>query len=99
MAKTIRLFCCAGMSTSMLVQKMQTEAKKQGKDYDIAAYSLTEVDKEAPAADVILIGPQVRYALKDVKSKFPEIPIEVIDMRMYGMMDAKGTLSLAEKYL
>ena len=40
MAKKITLFCSAGMSTSLLVNKMREAAKKNGKDYDINAYSL-----------------------------------------------------------
>jgi PTS system cellobiose-specific IIB component len=42
MAKTITLFCSAGMSTSLLVNKMKEEAQKKGAEYDIAAYSLTK---------------------------------------------------------
>ena len=38
--KKIVLFCAAGMSTSLLVNKMKQAAAKAGKDYDIAAYSL-----------------------------------------------------------
>ncbi|ADQ61167.1 Hypothetical protein LDBND_1130 [Lactobacillus delbrueckii subsp. bulgaricus ND02] len=33
--KTIMLNCAAGMSTSLLVKKMQEAAKAQGKDYEI----------------------------------------------------------------
>jgi len=97
--KKITLFCSAGMSTSLLVNKMREEAKKQGKDYDINAYSLNEADVEAPKADVILIGPQVRFALADLKNRFPDKPIDSIDMRVYGMMDGKGALATAEKIM
>ena len=31
----IRLFCAAGMSTSLLVKKMEEAAKEKGKDADI----------------------------------------------------------------
>ena len=30
----IRLFCAAGMSTSLLVKKMEEAAKEKGKDYE-----------------------------------------------------------------
>ncbi|MEQ4551915.1 toxic anion resistance protein, partial [Weissella sp. GP1] len=33
--KTIMLACAAGMSTSMLVKRMQDAAKAEGKDYEI----------------------------------------------------------------
>ena len=93
---TIRLFCAAGMSTSLLVNKMKEAARAQGKDYDIAAYSLGEFDREYKDADVILLGPQVRYALGRLQASHPEKVIVDIPMRMYGLMDGKGTLARAE---
>lgn len=97
--KKIVLFCAAGMSTSLLVNKMRQAAAKAGKDYDIAAYSLNEEEKHAPDADVILLGPQVRYALSKLQAKYPGKPIEGIDMRMYGMMDGEGTVAFARKLM
>lgn len=57
----ILLCCAAGMSTSMVVRKMQEEAKKQGKDYKIKAVDSELVKLEIKNADVVLIGPQVKY--------------------------------------
>lgn len=97
--KKITLFCMAGMSTSMLVQRMQQEAAKQGKDYEINAYALTKVEQYGPGSDVILVGPQVRFAVQQVKDKCPGVPVSPIDMRMYGTMDAKSVLDVAEKLM
>ena len=44
--KIIMLACSAGMSTSMLVQKMQEAAKENGKDYEIFARSVAEIDHQ-----------------------------------------------------
>ena len=41
----IRLFCAAGMSTSLLVKKMEEAAKEKGKDVDIVAYPFTEMER------------------------------------------------------
>jgi len=99
MAKKITLFCSAGMSTSLLVNKMKEEAQKKGADYEIAAYSLNEVDVYGPQADVILVGPQVRFALNKLRTQFPNTPIDAIDMRSYGLMDGKAAIALAEKLM
>ncbi|MBE6128902.1 MAG: PTS sugar transporter subunit IIB [Erysipelotrichaceae bacterium] len=99
MSKKITLFCSAGMSTSLLVNKMKEEAQKKGADYEIAAYSLNEVDLYGPQADVILVGPQVRFALEKLKKQFPDKPIDAIDMRSYGLMDGKAAIALAEKLM
>ena len=87
------------MSTSLLVNKMRQEAQKRGADYDINAYSLNEVPKYGPDADVVLLGPQVRFALDKVKSELPGKKVDSIDMRSYGLMDGKAVLDLAEKIL
>ena len=95
--KKIVLMCAAGMSTSLLVSRMKQVAMEQGKEYDIAAYTVSDAEKYVPDADVVLIGPQVRFSLPGLKQRFPDKKIDTIDMRMYGMMDGKGVLAVAEK--
>lgn len=50
--KNILLVCNAGMSTSMLVQKMQAAAKEQGIEATIQAKSVTDAANEIDKADV-----------------------------------------------
>ncbi|QFG01094.1 PTS sugar transporter subunit IIB [Psychrobacillus glaciei] len=97
--KNIMLVCVAGMSTSLLVAKMQKVAKEQNIETDIFAISESEVDKiiQNKHVDVLLLGPQVRY-LKgafEVKYKEKNIPIEVINMTDYGMMNGANVLKQA----
>ena len=56
--KTIMLICSAGMSTSLLVTKMQKAAEEIGLDYKIFATSATEADSkiENDIIDVIWIS-------------------------------------------
>ena len=97
--KKIVLFCAGGMSTGILVNNMKKAAAAAGKEYDINAYGLAEVDNYGPDADVILVGPQVRYALDNLKAKFPNKPIETIDVRTYGMMKGDVVLNTAMKLM
>ena len=96
--KKIRLVCCAGMSTSMIVRKMEEEIRKQDLDVEVSATSVNAALDEATAgkfdADVVLVGPQMRFALKNIQEKVGDIPVKDIDMRMYGLMDAKGILQM-----
>ncbi|BDR60131.1 PTS sugar transporter subunit IIB [Lactobacillus xylocopicola] len=106
MAKqTIMLNCSAGMSTSLLVTKMQQAAEEQGIDAKIFAVPAAEADNhiEQDDLDCVLLGPQVRYMENDFKNKVKgrgkdgkDIPLSVIDMRAYGMMDGKKVLQQAE---
>ncbi len=97
--KRITLFCAGGMSTSLLVTKMKEAAAAMGKEYDINAYGLSSADKEGPTSDIILLGPQVRYAEASLRKKFPGKKIQSMDMRYYGTMNGKAILQSAEKLL
>lgn len=90
--RKIVLLCAAGMSTSALVRKMQDAAKADGYDCDISAHSVSEA-KNYSDADMILLGPQVRYRLAEVQRLLPDNKVEVIDMKDYGMMNGKGVLA------
>ena len=99
--KTIMLACAAGMSTSMLVKRMQEAAKAEGKDYEIFAKSTSDIDAELASdhkPDVLLLGPQVGYLKNDVKKKTDEagIPMDVINIMDYGMMKGDKVLAAAE---
>ena len=96
--KTIMLCCAAGMSTSLLVSKMQASAKEQGLDYEIFATAADADQKLATnKIDVVLLGPQVRYLEADFKNKLEgtNIPLAVIDMTAYGMMNGPKVLQQA----
>ncbi|HGJ2641662.1 TPA: PTS sugar transporter subunit IIB [Streptococcus pneumoniae] len=93
--KQILLVCNAGMSTSMLVKKMQQSATERGIEISIQAKSMTEAKKNIHEADVILIGPQIRYELLAVKEIAGNIPVDTIDMRDYGMMSGAKVLEQA----
>lgn len=93
--KNIVLLCAAGMSTSLLVTKMRAVAKGEAFECEINAYSVAEAEKVGKTADVILLGPQVRFELERVK-KVVSCPVEAIEMRSYGMMDGAKVLQQAK---
>ncbi|MCJ1779262.1 PTS sugar transporter subunit IIB [Mammaliicoccus sciuri] len=98
--KKILLVCSAGMSTSMLVKKMQDTAIKEGKDYEVEALALSEAETKVDEVDVILLGPQVRFQKAQVeKVANGKVPVDVIDMQQYGMMDGEGVLKHAESLM
>lgn len=89
--KHIYLFCAAGMSTSMMVAKMQAAAKELNFECEITAYPVAEVAERAKDADIVLLGPQIRFQLEKVKAQCT-CPVEAIDMRHYGMMDGMSVM-------
>ena len=85
--KKIVLLCAAGMSTSMLVKKMEQAAADLSFECLIHAYPIAEASNAGKEADIILLGPQVRFNMAKVKEQCPHCPVEAIDMAAYGMMD------------
>lgn len=87
----IMLVCNAGMSTSLLVQKMQNEAWTRGLDVEIEARPMAEAMEALDTADVLLLGPQIGYARSDFE-KATDKPVDVIAMVDYGRMNAPKIL-------
>lgn len=97
--RKIVLFCAAGMSTSLLVTKMKEAAVSMDYEVEINAYPLSEASEKGVDADIILLGPQVRFDLKKVQAMFPEKKVEAIEMRAYGMMDGKAVITRVQQVL
>ena len=96
----ILLICTAGMSTSMLVKKMEAAALERGITANIWAVGDALAKDNVGKADVILLGPQVRYLLQKTKDLVnDEKPVECIDMRDYGAMNGNNVLTTAMKLL
>ena len=99
MKKTIMLVCAAGMSTSLMVNRMKKAAEIKGIEADIFAIPAGEADSylSEKKVDVVLLGPQVRF----MKSQFEEkvaplgIALDVIQMVDYGMMNGEKVLEQA----
>lgn len=95
----IMLACCAGMSTSLVVSKMEEAVKAQGKTgYRIWAVEKSEIEDELGNFDVLLLGPQIRHLLHKVeKTVDGRAPIAVIDSVAYGRCDGAAVLKQAEE--
>lgn len=97
--KNIILICVAGMSTSLLVARMRDEAAKTHYECEINAYPVANAPEVIKNADIVLLGPQVKYMLNKLKKEYPDNIIEAIQMQVYGMMDGKGALAQARKLM
>jgi PTS system cellobiose-specific IIB component len=97
--RKIVLLCNAGMSTSALVTKMRQAAEKISYECEINAYAAGEALKVTNGADIVLLGPQVKYLLNKVKEEVKPIPVEVIDMMAYGMMDGGKVINRVKEAL
>lgn len=90
----VMFVCAAGMSTSLLVEKVNKAAKAKGIEANVYALGEAEARKDLTQADVLLLGPQVKYlessfrkAIGDANTK-----LGVVDMKSYGRMDGEKVL-------
>lgn len=99
--KRILLVCSAGMSTSLLVNKMKSAAKEKGIDAEIWSVSTNALDENISKADVVLIGPQIRFMLQKVKEKGAKynVPVDAIDPTDYGRCNGSNVLEKAIKMI
>jgi len=97
--RKIILLCQAGMSTGMLVNKIREAAKNENYHCEIAAFAVSSATEYASDADIILLGPQVRFHRKTVEHACPGIPIMDIDMQAYGTMNGKKVLDALREQL
>lgn len=93
----IILACASGMSTSLVAKKMEEAAKERNIDCKIWAVSQDRAAEEMKDADVILIGPQMRFLKKKLEVTANElgVAIDVIKPLDYGRCDGNAILSAA----
>lgn len=87
----ILLACSSGMSTSLLVTKMEAYAESIGDEAKIWAVGQNQAKKDMAEADVVLIGPQMSFLKKELQKEAEQynINVDVIDMMAYGLADGK----------
>ncbi|WP_294562459.1 PTS sugar transporter subunit IIB [uncultured Traorella sp.] len=97
----IILVCEHGASTGMLTTRMQEAAKKLGVEATINAYPYTKLDELIDGADIVLLGPQVRFKKKTFEEKYADKGIEfmVVDTVDYGMMNGEKVLKTVLEHL
>lgn len=89
------LFVCAGgMSTGLIVQKMEKWAKENNKDLVVKATGVGSYESKWQDYDCILVGPQVRFKIPEMKEKV-SIPVAQIETLDYGLQKIDNMLKLA----
>ena len=93
----ILLICAAGMSTSMLVKRMEAAAKRIDVKVEISAFGVDQVNEKLSDYDVVLLGPQIRYKQAEVTRLAAEQGknAAVINSMDYGMMNGEKILKAA----
>lgn len=85
----ILIVCNAGMSSGMLARKMEDASKGEAK---VRAVGVADFVNSLEGVDLILIGPQIRFQINEIKEGAGNIPVANIDPAKYGIMNGAGVL-------
>lgn len=92
----IMLACAQGVSTSLLVTKMNKAAKEANIDAEIWAADYSSIEDRLGTFDVLLLGPQICYAIDEViEIIHGTTPVELIRQNDYGRCNGKAVLEFA----
>lgn len=97
--KKIGLFCTGGLTTTLLVNKMNMIANERGYDFDITCYPTSALKEKGRVCDLIILGPQAASSLDEVKVLFPQKKIMVCDPGVFSQLDGKKILEAAMDFL
>lgn len=99
--KDIMIFNITEMNTDMdantnrLIQKMNQCAKDHQLDVTIHMDSASKTDTRGKDADIILLGPELFAMCDEVKQKYPDKVVKVIDQKDFGFWDGEKVLKAA----
>ena len=76
---------------------MKEAAVEKGKDAEIEAFPIAEMEMRTDGIDVALLGPQVGFQLDKAKKICEPKGVAVIPMADYGMCNGMNVLKFAYK--
>ena len=93
----IIIVCSWGMSTSLLVDSMQSAAARAQITLIVEALSAGEFAARVEECDVVLIAPQIRHLRKSIEKLAHSVdkPVALIEPFHYATMNGKAVLEQA----
>ena len=88
----ILLICANGLSTSILMNKMQKWGKEKNIELEVRAVPMSEYLNVYKNFDCILIGPQISYQYNEIKANAIDVPVEKISQMDYGMSNVENIM-------
>jgi len=64
----IMLICAGGMSTSILMKKMEKWGIEKNRPLEVKAYGLSDYEENWKGYDVVLLGPQISYKISEIQN-------------------------------
>ena len=97
MTKTIILACVGGLTTSMLVERINEVIHRDQSDYSFYSIGITGINN-LKNIDVLLLSPQLAYLEEKAKASL-HVPVAVISDEDFELMKGEEILRQAEKLM
>lgn len=94
MTKTIILACVGGLTTSMLVERINEVIHRDQLDYSFYSIGITGMNN-LKNIDVLLLSPQLAYLEENAKASL-QVPVAVISDEDFELMRGEEVLRQAE---
>ena len=94
MTKTIILACVGGLTTSMLVERINEVIHRDQLDYSFYSIGITGMNN-LKNIDVLLLSPQLAYLEEKAKASL-QVPVAVINDEDFELMRGEEVLRQAE---
>lgn len=94
MTKTIILACVGGLTTSMLVERINEVIHRDQLDYSFYSIGITGMNN-LKNIDVLLLSPQLAYLEEKAKASL-QVPVAVISDEDFELMRGEEVLRQAE---
>lgn len=76
----IMLICAGGMSTSILMKKMEKWGLEKNRPLEVKAFGLSEYEENWKGYDIVLLGPQISYKATEIQNN---ISIQVSQIQSF----------------
>lgn len=94
----ILLVCSGGMSTAVLMKKIEQYGEKNGLSIKIDAVGTASYEDKAADYDVILLGPQIAYRKAQIASTV-SVPVAAIAPQDYAFGNVENILKAVDEIL
>ena len=95
----ILLMCANGLSTGILMNKMNQWAEQNNEDLEVKAIPIDDYLSVYKDYDVLLVGPQMRYKIKDVQKAVTDRPSAVINPSDYALGNVENIIQEVKRMI
>ena len=92
--KKVILMCGTGASSSFMASKTRKALLSRNANIEITARSDSELEDVMKTADLILIGPHLKFIKEEIINTIKEsnlsIPVDVISQKIYGSLNGEA---------